>query len=165
MSPITLWFSSMTGLWIFCILELYCVSSFFSSFNTISLQRRVYVCVFLVAHKHLWLLINFVWPHSLSLNRDYVLRHLVLWFWFRNDVFFYTWHQILFICLVENLQGIPVSVIFQSSHLTYLVTTTLLVSGLYNLYVSLIWLSIYPTMIALDCLSDIFFLNFYCLVM
>ena len=55
-------------------------------------------------------------------------------------------------------------VIFQSAHLTSLVTIILLVSGLYNLYLSLVRLHEYPTMIDLNILYVIWFLKFYRLV-
>ena len=51
------------------------------------------------------------------------------------------------------------SVFFQSFQLTSLSIMTLFVYGLYNLYISLVWFLSYPTMIALNFLSAIWFLN------
>ena len=51
------------------------------------------------------------------------------------------------------------SLFYQPDHLTSLVRMTLLVSGLYNLCVSLWWLSAYPTTISLYVFSVIHFLS------
>ena len=52
-------------------------------------------------------------------------------------------------------------VIFHSDHLMNLIIMNLLVSGLYNLYAYLLWLSDYPTMMDLYVFSFLFFLIFH----
>ena len=52
------------------------------------------------------------------------------------------------------------SIVFLSNHLIYLVIVTLFISGLYKLYVYLMWLYTYPTMMELYVFSFIYFLIF-----
>ena len=69
------------------------------------IQRRISICVLLMVRKLWWLPRISVWPHSFSLIRSYVHSHIFFWLWRRNLVFLYIWHQILFLCFAEHLQG------------------------------------------------------------
>ena len=63
-----------------------------------------HVSVFLVVHK-IWWIWFFVRPHTFSLTRDCVHRNIVFWLRRGSLVFIYTWHQIFFLRISENIQG------------------------------------------------------------
>ena len=150
----------MTGSCIFCIVGLYCVSNLFSAFNNISYADVSASDSFLrYVRSDDFSEISFgfnLYPSS-SITQ--------------TGIFYYGFDVGI---MSSSIPGTKYSfsdsrnifrvysalVFFQSYHLTSLVIMTLFVSGLYNFYVSLVWLSAYPNMIFLNIWSVIFFLNF-----
>ena len=156
-SLVTLYFLLMTGLCIFGIVGLYKVSSSFSAFNTLAYPDVS------VLESFLWYLksdvFGFLIGLALSPSSGIKCTRILFSVSYVEVLFFSIPGTKLSPCVSYNIFRIYTgSVIFHSAHLSSLVMMNLLVSVLYNVYVYLVWLSTYPTIIALYILSVIFFL-------
>ena len=147
-SPVTLYFCSMTYSCIVGIVGLYKVSKLLRVFNNLS-------------HTYVSMLASFLWYVNFD-DFDFLSSPTIspssgitctgsLYSGLSSgsdvgDLSSYIPGTKSSSCKSQKIFGVSAwSVVFHSSHLTSLVMTTLLVSGLYNLYVSLVWLSVYPT--------------------
>ena len=164
LSPVTLYFPSMNGSCILGIVAMYEVSIFFSAFNTLS-----YAYVSVLAS--LWWYANsdyfgFLFGLTLSPSSGIMFTGSLP---SGSDVVMFSSSipgTKYSLCVSRNIFRVSSgSVLFHYNHLTSLVVMTLLVSVLYNLYLSLVWFSVYPTTMALYFLYVICFLIFSLLVM
>ena len=154
----------MTYSCIFCTVGLYGVPIFFSAFNTLSYEDvSVYACFVRCLKSGDFSEISFgLTPYlSSDITQTYIFSS-------SSDVGIMSSSipcTKYSLCALQNILRVSAGwIILKSAYLTSLVITTLLVSGLYKLYLSLVWLSTYHTIIALNVLPVIWFLNLSCLV-
>ena len=123
----------MTGSCIFCTVGLYDVSSFFSEFNTL-LYKDVSVSSSFLWYVHSDNFSEILFGLTLSSSSGIAFTGILSSGSYVGIMFSSTTGTKSYLCASYNIFRVStVSVIFQSSHLTYPVIMNLLVSGLYKL--------------------------------